>query len=393
MTLPDFGKQLRSFRLQCRDIKTGKPLSQQRLGEFLFEYLGIRYSGVAISDWERNKSKININDRLLLLNIIKVLKQHGGIKTLADANLMLEAGNYRSLNTSEQNDLFPEEVGNTIPKIKEPTSINSFLNLSVDFQKKLTDAREGPLPAWPRIVVIVLNQITEQWTISHMLFFLAWLWIWLITYLIVSPSLQWPFTSEEKIYQSMRLYIAGSILAPFFISIMVNMQKKAFWQEQGVTEHHTLHLFIYQGASIGFHVGYFIIFTLSLTQYSFQTQSAVWLEALKILFPLVIGYAGSNLIPYNLWRVYGKLNIKDGGIFFIFIIIGPLWAWFFLEFYEILITQKLGAILILISATLLTSAMSIQYHRKGNTIIPFTWVILFFILIIICQIASFIIQQ
>jgi hypothetical protein len=78
-----------------------------------------------------------------------------------------------------------------------------------------------------------------------------------------------------------------------------------------------------------------------------------------------------------------------GGIFFIFIILGPLWAWFFLEFYETLITQKLGAILILLSATILAGAMAIQYRRKGNTIIPVLWVILFYGLIFICQIVSF----
>ena len=391
----DFGKRLRSFRLQYHDAETGKTLSQQQLGECLYEHFGIRYSGAAVSDWERNKSKININDRLLLLNIIKILKQHGGIKSPSDANLLLEAGNYRALNVSEKNEVFPEEADNTIPSIEysgNPPLNQLFFNLPVELQKKLAEAKTGPPPAWPHMVVAVLNQIIEQWTIAHILFFLIWLWIWLITYLLITPSLQWPFTSDEKSQQAMWLYIAGSILAPLLVSLMVGIRNKDFWHKQGTAALYTFRLFIYQGASIGFHIGYFVIFAISLTQYSFQAQSAIWFEAIKILFPLAIGYTGAHLVPYNLWRAYGKLNLKDGGIFFVFIILGPLWAWFFLEFYETLITQKLGAIFILISATILVSAMTIQYRRKGTTTIPISWVILFFGLILVCQIALFFIQ-
>ncbi len=392
-----FGNQLLFFRQQTLNPKTYKPLTQQQLGELLQEEIDIRYSGAAVSDWERNQSKINADDRYLLTSLIKILKRHGGIKTLQDANLLLEAGNYRALNADEKNGIFSEEIGNgsqqTLPKehSQNPGSpfSNIFFNSPVKFQKILAEAGEGPPPVWPRVVVAVINKTTSQWTIFHILRFLAWLWIWLIAYLMTIPSLQWPFDSQENAYQAMRLYVAGSILVPLLLSAMIGIKNNTYWQEQEITAHHTLRLFIYQGASVGFHLGYFLIFAFSLTQYYFQAQLAIWVEAVKMLIPLFIGYAGAHLVPYNLWRAYGRLNLKDGGIFFIFIILGPLWAWFFLEFYETLITQKLGAILILISATILASAMAIQYRQKGNTIIPILWVILFYGLIFICQIVSF----
>ena len=402
LTLEDkiFGDQLRFFRLQTLDLKTGKPLTQQRLGELLQEEIGIRYSGAAISDWERGKSEINANDRPLLTSLIKILNHHEGIKTLSDANTLLEAGNYRALNTAEKSKLFPEEAGIGNQQILSKEHLQNFgsifssifFNTSMEFPKKLAEAKIGPLPIWPRVVVATINTVASQLTIFHVIRFLVWLWIWLITYLMISPSLQWPFASQEKAFQVMRLYMAGTITLPIFIGAMTGIKNNVFWQEQKNITQWTLRLFIYQGASIGFHIGYFLIFAFSLAQYYFQTKPAIWIEAAKMILPLFIGYTSAHLIPHNLWRAYGRLQLKDGGIFFIFIILGPLWAWFFLEFYETLITQKLGALLVLLSATLLVGAMAIQYQRKRNTIIPVLWIIIFYGLIFICQIASLLFQ-
>lgn len=66
-----FGQQLRKFRLLSRFPGTGKPVSQETLGELLNEEIGIHYTGAAISDWERGKSKINADDRLLLISLVK----------------------------------------------------------------------------------------------------------------------------------------------------------------------------------------------------------------------------------------------------------------------------------------------------------------------------------
>lgn len=392
-----FGNRLRFFRQQTFNSKTKKPITQQGLGELLREELGIRYSGAAVSDWERGESRINADDRFLLTSLIKILKRHGGIKTSAEANLLLEAGNYRALNTDEKNKLFTEEIGNSNPRslVNEhshnPSNAfsGSFFNLPAELQKILAEAKDGPPPIWPRVVVAVVNKTTSQWTIFHFVRFLAWLWIWLITYLMISPSLQWPFDSQESSQFFMRLYAAGSIMIPLLISVMIGVKNYSFWQDKKTS---LLRLYMIQGASVGFHLGYFVVFALSLTQYYFQIQPSTWGEIIKMLIPLSIGYAGAQLVPHNLWRAYGRLHLKDGGIFFVFVILGPLWAWFFLEFYEILITQKLGVILVLLSASIIAGAMAIQYRRKGNTNLPLFWVILFYGLILICQIASFFIQ-
>lgn len=404
MTPLDFGKKLRAFRQQCRDSRNGKALSQQRLGELLGEELGAGFSGAAVSDWERGESRIHVDDRLLLISLLKVLNKTGGIKTVLDANTLLEAGNYRALNLDEQGQLFsgtPQEttyIQSHTANPEERTSYfkfllsSAFFNSPEELEKLLNEAKEGPPPVWPRIAVSLINRVTHQWSVFHVMRVLIWLWLWLLTYLLIAPSLHWPFDSQESAQLFMGLYAAGSIIIPLLISGMVGVKNNPFWRDKKTSTTLTFFLYMIQGASISFHIGYFLIFAFSLTQYYFQAQPSIWGEIIKMLIPLFIGYAGAHLVPYNLWRAFGGLHLKDGGIFFIFIILGPLWAWFFLEFYEILITQKLGVIVILLSATILAGAMTIQYRRKGNTIIPLPWVILFYGLIFICQIVLFFIK-
>jgi hypothetical protein len=100
--MTSFGQQLRKFRQQCYDAESrqGK-LTQQRLGELLQREVGIHYSGAAVSDWERGESKISVEDRKILIGLVKVLRSFGGIQSHADANELLEAGNYRALNQEE----------------------------------------------------------------------------------------------------------------------------------------------------------------------------------------------------------------------------------------------------------------------------------------------------
>lgn len=104
-----FGHQLRIFRKQCHDSLQGGTLTQVRLGELVGDELGdAGYSGAAVSDWERDQSKINADDRRVLVSLIAVLHRGGGLHTLAEANQFLHSGNYRALDAAEQSKLFPD---------------------------------------------------------------------------------------------------------------------------------------------------------------------------------------------------------------------------------------------------------------------------------------------
>lgn len=104
-----FGQQLRAYRRQCQDPLRKGTLTQVRLGELLGDELGdAGYSGAAVSDWERDQSKINADDRLVLVSLIAVLRRCGGLHTLAEANEFLQSGNYRALDAPEQSQIFPD---------------------------------------------------------------------------------------------------------------------------------------------------------------------------------------------------------------------------------------------------------------------------------------------
>lgn len=106
--MSSFGTLLRVYRRQCRDPLRGGMLTQERLGELLGTALGhAGYSGAAVSDWERNKSKIDEDDRPVLVGLISVLVACQGLHTVGEANELLHAGNYRALDAMEQDAIFP----------------------------------------------------------------------------------------------------------------------------------------------------------------------------------------------------------------------------------------------------------------------------------------------
>ena len=114
-----FGDLLRRYRKRSTDLdRNGRHLTQERLGELIGRQLGyMGPAGATISYWESNKSKISHDDRLLLVSIVQVLEQMGGITTLAQADTLLAAGNYRTLDETEIKNINHEWV--VQPETKE----------------------------------------------------------------------------------------------------------------------------------------------------------------------------------------------------------------------------------------------------------------------------------
>ena len=104
----EFGVLLRKYRHRCQDVERDIPLTQERLAELLEQKAGLPgYSGVRVSNWERGREKINLDDRSLLVGLIHVLHICGGITTFEEANALLYAGNYRNLNIEETHRVNP----------------------------------------------------------------------------------------------------------------------------------------------------------------------------------------------------------------------------------------------------------------------------------------------
>ena len=106
----EFGDSLRFHRRQGHDPSYGGQLTQSRLGELLGQRLGVDggYSGATISDWERNERQIHKDDRRVLVALIQVLHECGGLQTPEQAQALLRAGNYSSLDEDELQLCFPQ---------------------------------------------------------------------------------------------------------------------------------------------------------------------------------------------------------------------------------------------------------------------------------------------
>lgn len=148
-----FGTLLRVYRRQCRDPLRGGMLTQERLGEMLGAALGhAGYSGAAVSDWERNKSKIDEDDRAVLLALLSVLVACHGLRSVREANELLHAGNYRALDADEHHMLFPDELAqSTVP------------DDAVGEQPVEIDVETGVLSDERRRQLILLQKVQRFW--------------------------------------------------------------------------------------------------------------------------------------------------------------------------------------------------------------------------------------
>jgi WD40 repeat protein len=102
----DFGQLLRSYRERANFDGAGKKLTQALFAERLSDVTGQIISNVAISHWENGKNSPDYKDRSRLLGIIKVLFMHGGIDNAKEADLLLQAGEYRLLEGEEIRAIF-----------------------------------------------------------------------------------------------------------------------------------------------------------------------------------------------------------------------------------------------------------------------------------------------
>jgi len=312
----EFGTLLRDFRESYRDpLFPARKLSQVRLGELLGGKLGIQgYSGAAVCDWENGKNKIHADDRLVLTALIQVLIECGGLKTMENANQLLNAGNYRALDAGETQKVFGETGGETKEKkIESPVPLK-------ELQRLISQAREGPRPAWPRVLATLMRWGMDHISISVTTIF--WVWIWLGAWWLVGPSLRWPFGDRESAFRAVGMFVSGTLIVPLCIGLLVNTKDNEYWKQQNGINTFRLRLFTYQGAAIGFTLGYFLVFPFVLVRYYLRLESALWLELAAVTTSLILGNMAAHVVPHNLWRAYGRLTLRDGGIFLLL----PCWV-------------------------------------------------------------------
>jgi len=356
-----FGETLRTYRQASNDPhRLNRRLSQERLGRLIGEEMGdLGFSGAAVAYWESGESRINAADRKVLLALIRVLYNCRGLKTVAEANQLLEMGNYRTLDETEARTIFPEVTADIGKQAGfENSSGNSFLvgSLLAVSQEELetlieTAKAEGPEPSWPRVLTGLMRKAADGFSITRTT--ILWVWVGVVAWFLIAPSLRLPFTDRSELSLAMAKYVIGSLVVPLAIGVLVDTKNNEYWKRQAGVNTILLRLYTYQGAGIGFNLGYFFIYPFALGGYYLNLNTSGWVEFAAVITALLLGNMGACVVPHNLWRAYERLKFSDGAIFFFVAFLGPLWGFFFLEFYSLLLAPATGASIILLAITFL----------------------------------------
>jgi hypothetical protein len=287
----------------------------------------------------------------------------------------LAGGNYRSLNKEETQEIFggiPDEASDKQSRLQQKTSgsfirflLENLFAVSENERNELfAKAEEGPSPSWPRKLAVLMQKASEHWSISLSSIF--WVATWTLAWWLMIPSLRWPFTDRVSAYSAIVMYVGGTLAVPLLIGALITTKDSEYWKQQGLSNSILLRLYTYQGAAIGFNLGYFFVFPFILVWYYLQLGSSVWLELAAITLGLILGAMGARVVPHNLWLAYGRLRLADGAIFFVVALLGPLWGLFFLQYYAVLLTPLLGSVIILTALTLLIT-IAAQQAKKTDT--------------------------
>lgn len=338
-----FGELLKLYRTQSRDKERRRPLTQERLAELLSRLVGdAGYTGGAVSEWERGKSQIPHTQRAVLVGLVRVLYEAGGLTTLTQANTFLTAGNYRPVDATETRYVSPAWANNQTEHTSSTPAdgpwrliLLSILELVIRPSEAIIELQPvsgRASPDWTDTLLAVFGWPGRAMADIPMYRVVVWPGVWLVGWALTFPLMQWPYANERQAWQAVVLYGAGAVIIPLIIGALTRTQADVFWAQQPDIDQRTLRAFTYQGAFIGFHVGYLPIVGAALVGHYLGVERVPrWLELIVALWPIILSYAAARQIPFNLWRAYGHLRFsrQDGLFLLAFAGVGPAWAAFF----------------------------------------------------------------
>ncbi len=391
----EFGQWLRFYRERCHDPATRRGrLSQARLGELLGEKMGIDgYSGAAVSEWERGRSKINADDRLVLVSLVQVLRERGGLQTLTEANTFLMSGNYRPLDADEQRRVFAGAA--EPPRASSPEPSDQW-RLVVIFLGEIIfrpteEAREaikqlagGPPPQWADILLGVLDWFARRVSVYAVLRALLWIGAWMFTVWLIFPFMQWPFLDEAGAQIAAAGFAIGTLVVPLIIGGLTGTDHADYWQtHRQLAPPRLVRLYAHQGASLGFQIGCLMLFAVALVLYylglgAVSNWLANFARAISAAGLIIFAYASARQAPLNLLRAYGAVRLADGAIFFALALLGPAWSLFFLYAHPQLLSFPAGPLTVFAAFLGLAGLAALRHRRSGSTVIPAHWWAIFY---------------
>ena len=367
--MSSFHELLRNYRKGSRDPLTGGTITLVRMAELIEKETGLHYSPAAISDWERGKSTIHKDDRILLCGLIKIFLNAGSMHTPQEADALLLEGLYAPLREEEKTAVFSGLNAIELKASSYPSPFD-FLKAIWASISEITNilastTETDPQPRWARGLLTLLGWPVDHLRSENVIWGVFWVLIWWLNWALTFRLMSWPFSGYREVLQAVFLFALGSILVPILIAIPFFSKKTSGWWSRKRVNPLVLWLYTLQGAFVGFQVCYMSLFFVALLVFQLGIYPYLrWLAILLAAFPVVLGYVAAREIPFNMWRAYRRLSLKDGGVFFLFAALGPAWGWFFLVVYPVLLTPGYGLAILL--AAVVTLALWGKLHKRRN---------------------------
>lgn len=389
-----FGDLLRQFRRQSLDRRSGRPLTQQRLAELLEQTTGISYTSGAISEWERNRSQINKDDRRVLLGLVIVLHECGGIGDRSAADRLLAAGNYRRLDALEAEQVNSNwlEPGDDPPDPGEPNPFRIVVQVLIEWlenpweqlRSMVAASNGGAPPDSTDLAVLLLRRFFAGWTPWRVIYwsatFLATLAIWHF----MPPLLDW---SRDPTIITGGGYIAVGLLGPALVAALEWQTDRdhQLWHGARRTRHGWRYVFSLMGALTGYHATAAVLLLFSVVLFDVRgvaLGTAGWGVRLLLAVLLVfMARVGARQIPRNMQLAYGDLQFTDGDLALLvaFTAWGPaltglvaVTAPYVRQF------SPLGTVLIVVAIIVVVGLIVWQERRAGTWILPSSfWAVYF----------------
>ncbi len=371
-----FGALLRRYRTHTVDPYTNKPLSQERLAEF------VNVAVATISYWENDQRRIRVEDRALLLAILQVLHRHGGIKTVAEANALLLAGGYAPLGQDEREenlpDLIPDDTqdGGSPPKdipVEQPYLL---FNLRAMLFKDEGRGGESTLAA---AVLYWLGSPAQRLTAHDVLRLIGFLFLWLAAALAWWIFLQWPYHDDDAARLACLIWGGATALVPILLGLAMRCDHQDMLQEK---TNYRLGIVVRRitGALGGYQMGAALVFATALLLFYLALWPLPrWLVVLLAGLPMLLAYAAGRRMPYNYYRAFRDslgetraLRLDDGdlAVLLAFLALGPMMAALFYFGQDWLLQPVVGATLLGGAIALVALLQIITQRRNPGRLAP-----------------------
>lgn len=376
-----FGDLLRQHRTSCSNPDhSGRALSQEKLGALIGDVLGDQgYTGSAVSEWERGRSQIPKDHRAVLVALIKVLHDCGGLDSLTEADNLLQAGHYRALNNEEMRQIstgWSQDDGESEATARQlfPTLFKELLQRPLETIRELP-SQEKSVDATPldfaKLLAGMLERLFRPWTSARVLHLAIWLAVWLLVWLSALPLLDWPPAGRSAAQSAGIRYAAGAVVLPILITLLAYHRDKHFWRSRFQSRNSVI-AFMLMGALAGFHFATLTLFALRMATFYLDLVFVPrLLQAIAALWATILPYLLARLVPDRFWRAFHNLSFTEGdrALFIVLCLFGPLLGLSFPTIYPLLLTPIVGLAFILCTVILI-SATLIWQHHSGASLLP-----------------------